>query len=199
MQTTHRPSRSDRSLRRPVALAVAALLALTALTGCMTPPATEPELDPGAQVDEPTPDTEPEGTIAPNWPLGFTATTLDGVDVDFNTFAGRPAVLWFWAPWCSICRGEAAAVAQTAADLEGEVTFLGIAGLGELDAMQAFVAETGTGGFEHFADADGSLWLRFEVPYQPAYAFVSTDGEVDVTIGALGSVELRERTEALLD
>lgn len=31
--------------------------------------------------------------------LGFTASTVDGASFDASTLAGKPAVLWFWAPF----------------------------------------------------------------------------------------------------
>jgi thiol-disulfide isomerase/thioredoxin len=40
------------------------------------------------------------------------ATPLDGTSFDATTLAGADAVIWFWAPWCTICRGEAPEVAE---------------------------------------------------------------------------------------
>ncbi|MGH8775288.1 MAG: TlpA disulfide reductase family protein [Jiangellaceae bacterium] len=39
--------------------------------------------------------------------LTFTATTVDGEQFAGSSLAGRPAVLWFWAPWCPTCVAEA--------------------------------------------------------------------------------------------
>ena len=91
-------------------------------------------------------------------PLAFQATTLAGPELDVSTFAGEPVVLWFWAPWCTICRVEGPDVAAVAAELEGDVTFLGVPGRGETADMSAFVQDTGTGGLQHVVDVDGSLW-----------------------------------------
>lgn len=187
---------------------MAALLAVAlVLAGCApaAPPANEalaPEVTPEAprqpgeprQPEEPRP---PEAAAA-DGPLAFTAVDLAGAEVDLAELAGEPVVLWFWAPWCSICRGEGPHVADVAAALADDVTFIGVAGLGEASAMEAFVADTDTGGFTHLADDDGSLWRRFGVTYQPAYAFISPDGVVEVLVGALGAAELTERAEALL-
>lgn len=128
----------------------------------------------------------------------FTATTLDGVDLDVATFAGSPLVLWFWAPWCTICRAEGPDVARAAADLEGQVTFLGVPGLGSEDDMRDFVEDTGTSGFTHVVDADGSVWQRFGVVYQPAFAFIDSDGTVEIFAGALGEAGLRDRARSLV-
>ncbi|MDH2393959.1 redoxin family protein, partial [Streptomyces sp. HNM0663] len=41
---------------------------------------------------------------------------MDGKPFDAKTLAGKPAVLWFWAPWCPTCKGQAAETAKVAAD-----------------------------------------------------------------------------------
>lgn len=160
------------------------------------PPATETASTPEPAAPEPAA-SEPPAPDDPNSPLAFTAVDLAGAEVNLADLAGQPVVLWFWAPWCSICRGEGPGVADVAAALEDRVTFIGVAGRGEVPAMEVFVADTGTGSFAHLVDDDGSLWERFGVTYQPAYAFIGADGSVEVLIGALGDT-LAERAEALL-
>lgn len=130
--------------------------------------------------------------------LSFTASTLAGKKMDVSSLAGQPVVLWFWAPWCTICRAEAPDVAKVAAELEGQVRFLGVPGIGQEKDMRAFVQDTGTGGFDHLVDSDGSLWQRFGVVAQPAFAFVAPDGSVQVFAGALGGGALRERAQSLV-
>lgn len=135
---------------------------------------------------------------AQDW-LSFSATTLDGPELDVSTLAGEPVVLWFWAPWCTICRAEAPEVAQVAAELDGEVTVLGVPGLGPEEDMRAFVTDTQTGSIGHLVDTDGSLWQRFGVVSQPSYVFVAPDGSAESFSGALGGDELRQRAESLID
>ena len=44
---------------------------------------------------------------------------------------GTDAVLWFWAPWCTVCRAEAPDVAETAEAYEDEdMALVGVAGGG---------------------------------------------------------------------
>lgn len=59
-------------------------------------------------------------TDAPADPLATldAATTLAGEPFDASTVADRPVVLWFWAPWCTVCRAEAPDIAEVAAELE---------------------------------------------------------------------------------
>jgi thiol-disulfide isomerase/thioredoxin len=130
--------------------------------------------------------------------LGFRATTLEGSPFDAASLAGTPVVLWFWAPWCTICRAEAPDVATVATEYTGRVTFLGVPGLGEVADMREFVADTGTGGMTHVVDADGALWQRFGVVAQPAFVFVAADGTVQAFGGSLDPDSLRRTADELL-
>ncbi|MEU9735961.1 redoxin domain-containing protein [Streptomyces sp. NPDC048002] len=108
--------------------------------------------------------------------LNFTATTVDGKPFDAKTLAGKPAVLWFWAPWCPKCKAQAAETAKVAAAHEGEVTVVGVAGLDTNNAMQDFVAETKTAGFPHLSDENGEVWKRFKVTEQSRYVILDKNG-----------------------
>jgi hypothetical protein len=77
------------------------------------------------------------------------------------------------------------------------VTFLGVAAQDQLPAMQQFVAEYPVGGFTHLADTDGAVWAKFGVTSQPAYAFITADGGIDVVKGSLSESQLTERVGAL--
>src|ERR1700756_6000177 len=85
--------------------------------------------------------------------LQFTAKTVDGQDFSGHSLLGEPAVLWFWAPWCPVCQGEAPMVGRIAA-AHPSVTFVGVAGLDQLPAMQQFVAKYPVSNFTHLADTD---------------------------------------------
>ncbi|MEV6107522.1 redoxin family protein [Streptomyces sp. NPDC051940] len=116
-----------------------------------------------------------EETAVPN-ALRFNATTVDGKSFDARALAGKPTVLWFWAPWCPKCRAQAAETAKVAADTAGRVNFLGVAGLDQNAAMRDFVSDTGTGSFPHLSDEDGAVWRRFEVTEQSRYVILDKDG-----------------------
>lgn len=128
--------------------------------------------------------------------LRFTAETVDGDPFDGTTLAGKDAVLWFWAPWCTECRREAPHVAKARAD-NPDVVFVGVAGLGETGDMRDFVDDYGVDAFTHLADLDGALWQRFGVVQQPAYAFVDDTGKIEVFRGELGAEGLAERVASL--
>ncbi|MCL7424742.1 redoxin family protein [Streptomyces sp. YS415] len=109
--------------------------------------------------------------------LAFSGTTVDGKPFDGKTLAGKPTVLWFWAPWCPKCRAQAAETAKVAADYAGKANVVGIAGLDKNAAMKDFVSETGTGSFTHLSDEDGDLWKRFEVTEQSRYVILDKAGK----------------------
>lgn len=136
-------------------------------------------------------------TTAGSGAPAFEAQTLAGTDFDSASFDGRPTVLWFWAPWCTVCRAEAPDVIAAAADHADEVQLVGVAGRGEIPDMKEFVEQTGTDGFTHVVDDDGSIWSDYDVAAQPAFAFIDGQGNVDVHVGSLGRDALTERMQAL--
>lgn len=130
-------------------------------------------------------------------PLGFTATQLDGETFDGEGIRGTDTVLWFWAPWCTICRAEAPDVVEAAGEFAGSVEVIGVPGRGGTDEMLGFVADTGTESLRHVVDSDGRIWRDFGIIGQPAFAFVDDDGTAEVFVGGLGKDQLVERMEQL--
>lgn len=129
--------------------------------------------------------------------LQFTAKTIDGHTFSGDSLAGRAAVLWFWTPWCPKCQHEAP-IAADVAGAHPRVTFVGVAARDQVLAMQGFVDKYKLSGFIQLADTDGVIWARFGVTQQPAWAFVSANGDVDVVKGSLTQSELNERVDRLV-
>src|SRR5690242_6422437 len=113
-------------------------------------------------------------TAAAEDQLAFSGTTLSGAPFNGASLQGKPAVLWFWTPWCPFCNAEAPNVSQVAAAYP-KVTFVGVAARSDVGQMQAFVSRYNLN-FTNLNDADGSIWARYNVPWQPAYVFYRADG-----------------------
>lgn len=155
--------------------ALCLLLAMTALTFGASRPAT-------ASADD----------------LNFSGTTLSGGTFNGASLQGKPAVLWFWTPWCPFCNQEAPSVSAVAAANPG-VTFVGVAARADEAAMQNFVAKYNLN-FTNIDDADGSIWAKFNVPWQPAYVFLKPNGSstfVNNPTSAMSQQELTDRVRAL--
>lgn len=130
--------------------------------------------------------------------LNFTGTTLSGASFNGASLQGKPAVLWFWTPWCPFCNSEAPNVSAVAA-ANPKVTFVGVAARSDVAQMQSFVSKYNLN-FTNLNDADGSIWAKFNVPWQPAYVFLRPDGTstfVNNPTSAMSQQELSDRVRAL--
>lgn len=179
--------------------AAAAALAVTFLAGCGAQPGSAPTAAPApTSTSASAPAT---GSSAPvvDVPeqLRFTAKTVDGAEFSGAALAGKPVVLWFWAPWCPKCQREAPGMSKAAKELGSSVTFVGVAALDQVPAMQGFVDKYDLKSFQHIADTDTAVWKRFGVTAQPAYAFVDKAGKVEVVPGQLSEQDLRDRLNKL--
>ena len=72
-----------------------------------------------------------------------------------RALAGRPALLWFWAPWCATCASQAGSVNELAAKYGDRLGFLGVAGLGDNKAMHEFVTDLEVGAVAALDDQAG--------------------------------------------
>jgi thiol-disulfide isomerase/thioredoxin len=171
--------------RRPGRPSAAALLlaAVLALTGCGADQA------PGG-ADEPT-------AAATGELFEFTATTLDGERFDGRSLSGKPAVLWFWAPWCPVCLGQAPGVRRAVDEYADRVPIVGVAGLDTEAAMPEFVRLAKVQGMPHLADEAGDVWKRFGVRTQSTFVLINAAGEVTFR-GRLDADEVPDRVAALL-
>jgi thiol-disulfide isomerase/thioredoxin len=127
----------------------------------------------------------------------FSSTALDGEPVTQGDFEGKPTIMWFWTPWCSVCRGEAPTLSKAARALGGSVDVVGVAALGSVDEMKAFVSDTGIENFTQLADPDAQVWGVFGVASQPAFAFIGANGSIDIVQGSIDEKEILERAATL--
>ncbi|WP_247684021.1 redoxin domain-containing protein [Micromonospora sp. D93] len=128
--------------------------------------------------------------------LRFTGTTLGGAAFDAAQLAGKPVVLWFWAPWCATCASQAWTVAEIAPKYRDTVPIVGVAGLGERKAMKEFVTEFDLGGTPQIEDSKGALWKRFKVTEQSIFVIIDRSGTV-VHEGFLDGEALTAKVAAL--
>jgi thiol-disulfide isomerase/thioredoxin len=175
-------------MRRALPL-LSTLAMVTALaTGCANGGQTFAQKLPAQPATTPSPET-PKPVPAT---LKFTGSTLDGKPFDAATLAGRPVILWFWAPWCATCLGQAASVNEMATKYAGRVTLLGVAGLDQsVPAMKKFVAEGEVGNVQHLNDRAGVLWKRFGITEQSTFVLINRSGKVMAT-SYLDSVTLED-------
>ncbi|QDY10029.1 redoxin domain-containing protein [Micromonospora sp. HM134] len=206
MRSSSSPSNGPEG--RPAArLAVAATLAgtLLAASACAVGPTSA---QPAAEVAVPvaTASTSAAPSSVATTPTGapavvpdalrFTARTLDGTAFSAADLAGRPVVLWFWAPWCATCASQAWTVAEIAPKYRDTVPIVGVAGLGEQKAMRSFVTEFELGGTTQIDDRAGALWRRFEIVEQSTFLIIDREGKV-VHQGFLDGEDLTRRVAAL--
>ncbi|BCB88922.1 redoxin domain-containing protein [Phytohabitans suffuscus] len=128
--------------------------------------------------------------------LKFSGTTLDGKAFDAAGLAGRPTVLWFWAPWCATCFGQAASVSDMQAEFGGKVNLLGVAGLGDANEMKEFVTDGQVGNVTHLNDQTGAVWKKFKIVEQSTYVFLDRDGKV-LSTGWMDSLDFEGKVAEL--
>lgn len=189
--------------RRVLAIATAAVVILSACggdDGASSAPVTAPTVESGADQTPDGDGTTGTDAVTSTAILGAVLASGDiiGNDIDLAAVDGRPVVAWFWAPWCTSCRAEGPTVADVAATYADDVVLIGVPGRGPDADMQRFIDDTNTRAITHVADFGGSIWSDFGVFAQPAFAFITADGDVEVFIGTLGERGLVERIEALV-
>jgi peroxiredoxin len=130
--------------------------------------------------------------------LQFTAKTVDGESFSGENLLGQSSVLWFWAPWCPQCQHDAPMVAKVA-KANADITFVGVGARDQPPALKEFVDKYHLDGFTELADTDATVWTKFGVTHQPAYAFIGKDGKVEVVKDTLSESDLTERIHALVN
>lgn len=146
-------------------------------------------------ADTPTDGSATAGSSSDTANLSFTSSTLDGSPFDGAQLAGKPAVLWFWAPWCPTCRAQAPAVSSLAQKYGAKVSILGVGGLADVSDIRDYAQEVD--GPIHLIDPEGAVWRHFGVTAQSTYVVLDADGGV-VAEGYLDDHVLAAKVAELL-
>lgn len=125
----------------------------------------------------------------------FTGTTLDGEPFDGTALEGKPAVVWFWAPWCPTCRAQSFNLSELAEQYDGEVAVVGVGALDDGDTISEAAEQIPH--VTHLVDQDGDVWKHFRVTAQSTYTVIGADGEIK-SEGYLDDGELNALVEQLV-
>lgn len=113
-------------------------------------------------------------------------TTLDGKAFDLSDLRGRPAVVNFWASWCTPCRNEFPVLADALAAHEADgMALVGVLFKDDPAPATAFVTEFGAG-WPTVDDPDDTIAAAYRVVAPPQTYFIDADGVVrGIHIGEL--------------
>lgn len=123
--------------------------------------------------------------------------SVDGQTFDGQELAGKPAVLWFWAPWCPTCHAQAPAVSSLAETYRNRVNVVGVGGLDQESAIRDYADHVGDRVIL-LTDAEGAVWRHFGVTAQSTYVVLDADGQM-VVQGYMDDAALAERVADLVD
>ncbi|GAA3351257.1 hypothetical protein GCM10020358_80300 [Amorphoplanes nipponensis] len=155
----------------------------------------------GGDRTGPTGDTGPSGAAGPGAGgslLAFSGTTIDGKPFDGKSLAGKPAVLWFWAPWCPVCLQQAPGVRAAVEQYGDRVTIVGVAGLDKAAAMPEFVRLAKVESITNLSDEAGAVWKHFGITSQSTFVLLDAAGQ-PTGRGVLSADQVPGKVKELLD
>jgi thiol-disulfide isomerase/thioredoxin len=104
---------------------------------------------------------------------------LDGSgDFELASLASteRPTLLWFWAPWCSVCNSQAEKIEALALQARGTLDVVAIGGRDDLENGPAFVERHDFRSPTVLFDESMAVWREYRIPGQPGAILLDTDG-----------------------
>jgi thiol-disulfide isomerase/thioredoxin len=130
-----------------------------------------------------------QGLVA-GTPPPIRATTLNGATVDVPNGEGRPAVIYFWASWCQVCKAMQSSIRSVAQDMP----LISVALLsGDETEVREYVKREG---FEIpvILDQDGAIGREYGLRGVPTVFILGPDGRIRFsTIGYTSELGLRLR------
>jgi thiol-disulfide isomerase/thioredoxin len=128
----------------------------------------------------------PKGVVSAGelLPANCSLEDFDGGRFDIDGLRGKPAVINFWATWCTFCIDEMPALQRVYASLNGRVSFVGadlVGIMGEVrSAAREFAARTKVK-YRLVFDGHGVFYGYFGAPERPTLPvtiFVKADSRV---------------------
>ncbi len=138
---------------------------------------------PAAPAPKPVQKSAPAPSAADTLPGVSVVKVASGETVNLRSLAvaGKPTLLWFWAPHCPFCKAEAPKVLDFVAKHGNEVNVIGLGAQDDLDEAEGFLAETKTAGLQMVWDSSGKSWVHFKVTNQPTVIVLNPEGKVTKT------------------
>ncbi|MEA3419174.1 MAG: protein disulfide oxidoreductase [Campylobacterota bacterium] len=121
--------------------------------------------------------------------------TIEGKNIDLNSYRGKPLLIHFWATWCPVCKMETANIERVSEKYQ--VITIAV-NSGDNEKIKAFLREQGAG-FQVINDDEGNFAGQFSVEVFPTTFIYDSSGKLffsevgyTSTAGLLGRMALAE-------
>lgn len=183
------PARTRSTITWPV-VAVATLLALLAAVAVLFM-ASDGDADDTPRSDGSV-ELRPEDAVPSGDPADIAFRRVEGGESTIgDQLAGRPAVVNFFAEWCTPCIAEMPDFQAVSKELDGRVDFIGLAVQDRPEDSAEIIDDTGVT-YPWFRDPRGDVLASTGAVQMPTTAFFDADGNMtEVHSGQLDADELR--------
>lgn len=124
--------------------------------------------------------------------------TLDGKDVDLDSFRGKPVLVDFWASWCAPCRDQMPMLARLYGELKDKgLVLIGVTKDEEADKALEFLAKNHYEWPNAQDDKDGHTSEAWSAEGIPKLALVDKEGKIAFYRAGYGTNEEKELRAAL--